>query len=36
MEAELEFDCRIEEGETRIGDFYKVNDLINWMVTNVA
>lgn len=36
MSAELEFDCKIEEGETRVDDFEKVNDLINWMVTNVA
>ena len=36
MQAELEFDCRIKEGETRIDDFEKVSDLVDWLVNNVA
>ena len=36
MEAELQFDCKIEEGETRIDDFEKVSDLVDWLVSNVA
>ena len=36
MEAELQFDCRITEGETRIEDFEKVSDLVDWLSSNVA
>lgn len=36
MQAELQFDCKIEEGETRIDDFEKVSDLVDWLVNNVA
>lgn len=36
MEAELQFDCKIEEGETTIDDFEKVSDLVDWLVSNVA
>jgi acyl carrier protein len=36
MQAELEFDCTINEGETRIDDFEKVSDLVDWLVNNVA
>lgn len=36
MEAELQFDCTIKEGETRIDDFEKVSDLVDWLVSNVA
>ncbi len=36
MEAEFQFDCKIEEGETRIDDFDKVSDLVDWITSNVA
>ena len=36
MEAEFQFDCKIEEGETRIDDFDKVSELVDWLVSNVA
>lgn len=36
MEAELQFDCKIEEGETVIDDFDKVSDLVDWLAFNVA
>lgn len=36
MEAELQFECKIKEGETRIDDFEKVSDLVDWLVSNVA
>ena len=36
MEAELEFDCIITEGKTRIDDFDKVSDLVDWLASNVA
>ena len=36
MEVELQFDCTIEEGETRIDDFEKVSDLVDWLASNVA
>lgn len=36
IQAELEFDCTIKEGETRIDDFEKVSDLVDWLVKNVA
>jgi len=36
METELQFDCKIEEGETRIDDFDKVSDLVEWLASNVA
>lgn len=36
MQAELEFDCTINEGETRIDDFEKVSDLVDWLGNNVA
>ena len=36
MEAELQFDCIIKEGETRIDDFDKVIDLVDWLASNVA
>lgn len=36
MQAELEFYCTIKEGETRIDDFEKVSDLVDWLVNNVA
>jgi acyl carrier protein len=36
MEAELQFDCTIKEGETRIDDFEKVSDLVDWLASNVA
>ena len=36
MEAELQFDCKIEEGERGIDDFEKVSDLVDWLASNVA
>lgn len=36
MEVELQFDCMIEDGETRIDDFEKVSDLVDWLASNVA
>jgi len=36
MEAELQFDCTIKEGETTIDDFEKVSDLVDWLASNVA
>lgn len=35
MEVELEFGCDIDEGDTRIRDFKKISDLIDWLVLNV-
>ena len=36
MQAELQFDCKIEEGEIGIDDFEKVSDLVDWLVSNVT
>lgn len=36
MQAELQFDCKIEEGEIGIDDFEKVSDLVDWLVNNVT
>ena len=35
IEAELQFDCTIKEGQTRIDDFEKVSDLVDWLASNV-
>ncbi len=36
VQVESEFDCTIKEGEKRIGDFEKVSDLVDWLVSNVT
>lgn len=36
MEVELEFDCKISEGETTSSDFNNVSDLIDWLAKKVV
>ncbi len=36
MEAELEFNCSIDEGEARVDDFHTVSDLVDWLADHVA